>query len=586
MERILKFGTRNLKGALLALLMSAGSVFGFEATMKIQPPLIQLNDSATLSIEVRGAKNPQRPVLPDIPGLQITSSGQSQSSSWVNGKTDSFTAFNFQIYPQKSGTFTIGPFNYTLNGETKTLQGSLKVVASSGDAQQAQSWADLVFARLEIDRTNAYVQEPFGLTLSIYSRQGVQMAGNINLTGMPETGLDSLQWQEVQGGRDVIRNTIYEIRRFQAHTRAMSSGIFKFSPTVTVQVVVPNQQQNQDPFFGSFFQRTETRPVDLPVEETDLRVKPLPAEGRPAVFGGAVGQFDFQVSARPQSVHPGDPVTLTMTISGDGNFDRITPPALPDSSSFRLFGDAVRTQQENLVRFEQVISPRTADMKEIPAILFSFFDTKSDLYRTVSSQPIPITVTATSNSTAQVFAPKNSMILPPTETPFATESDVQRIESALQSAWQKVQPWLWTIPVAFGLGLFFFAAQKFRKMRRSDTARMRRQKAPKEARKALRTAEHARQKGDSIAFYDALWHALTDYFGHRLNLPPGDVTASTVLTALTRAGLDPESISTLQKAFERVEASRYGQPSNQSENLNELQNAIEKILKRCENMRL
>lgn len=556
--------------------------------MMIQPPLIQMSESATLTIQVRGAKNLQPPALPDVQGLRFVGAGQSQQSSWVNGKSDSFTSFNFQVYPQKTGTFSIGPFEYKLNGETKMLQGELKVVASSGDAAQPQSWSELVFARLEIDRTAAYVQEPFGLTLSIYSRQGVQMAGNVNLSGMPETGLDGLQWQEVQGGRDVINNAVYDIRRFQTHTRAMGSGVFDFNPSVTVQVVLPNQQRNQYPFFGSLFQRTETRPVDLPVKTASITITPLPIEGKPPGFSGAVGQFDFQVSAQPLDVHPGDPITLTMSISGDGNFDRVMSPPLPTNSLFRLFGEPIRKQENDSIRFEQVISPRTADLKEIPPVAFSFFDTQAGKYRTVSSQPIPITVTATSNSTAQLFAAKESIVLPSAaETPFATESDLQRIEIQVKSFWQRIRAWLWIPPAVLAMGFVIFAGQKFRTIRQSDTVRVRRQKAPKAARKALHAAEHARRKEDSRAFHDALWRALADYFGHRLNLPAGDVTAASVLPVLGGAGLDPEQMSRLRGIFEQVDASRYGLPVNKSpENLKELQDSLGYILKLCEKIKL
>jgi hypothetical protein len=587
MGRNLKLEIGNLKFAILAATLATVRLFGAEVTMTIQPPLIQLSESATLSIEVREAKNPQRPVLPDVPGLQFTSAGQSQSSSWVNGKTDRFTAFNFKIYPQKSGTFTIGPFEYKIDGETKTLQGELKVVGTSGEVSQPQSWSDIVFSRIEIDRESAYVQEPFGLTLSIYSRQGVQLAGNINLTGMPETGLDGLQWQEMQAGRDLIDNVVYDIRRFQTRTRAMSSGVFEFQPVITVQVVVPNQQRNQDPFFGSLFQRTETRPVDLPVEKASITVQPLPAEGRPPGFSGAVGQFDFQMSAHPLAVHPGDPVTLTMIVSGDGNSDRVMSPPLPLNGSFRLFGEPIRKQESHAVRFEQVISPRSADVTEIPSIPFSFFDTQSGRYRTVNSPAIPITVMEASNSTAQIFVSKESMVLPPPETPFATESDLQRIAARLKSLWMNIRPWLWTLPAALTLALAIFLGQRIYKAQQSDTARIRRQKAPQAARKALRAARHAQRKGDGAAFYDALWNALTDYFGHRLNLPPGDVTAATVLRALSRAGMDPEPIHALRHVFEQVEASRYGLPVEKSpENMENLQNSLEQILRRCEKSKL
>jgi len=128
--------------------------------------------------------------LPDVPGLQFVGAGQTQHSSWVNGTSDRYTAFNFQVYPQKTGEFTIGPFTYQTDGQAQSLQGSLTVVATPGEAAQPQSWNEIVFARLQVDRESTYVQAPFGLQLSIYSRQGVQLAGNINLQNMPETGFD------------------------------------------------------------------------------------------------------------------------------------------------------------------------------------------------------------------------------------------------------------------------------------------------------------------------------------------------------------------------------------------------------------
>jgi hypothetical protein len=559
----------------------------FEATMTIQPPLIQLGESATLSIEVRNAKKMQPPALPEVPGLRFSGASKEQRISCINGKTDSFTTYSFQIAPQQTGTFKIGPFDYTADKETKTLQGELKVVATSGDASQPQSWSEILFARLEPDRKSAYVQEPFGLTLSIYSRQGLQLAGNINLQGMPETGLGELKWQEAQPNRIAISNVIYDVRQFHCRTRAVSSGGFEFKPSITVQVVIQNQnQRSNDPFFGSLFQRTETRPVDVEVEEATIEVKPLPEQGKPAGFSGAVGRFEFQVTAQPLKVQPGDPITLAMAISGDGNFDRVMIPAIPANGSFRLFGEPVRKPEDNGVRFEQVISPRDATVTEIPPIAFSYFDTQSGQYRTLNSAPVPITVEASSNNVAQVFAAKDSIVLPPPETPFATESDLQRIESQVKNLWQTVRPWLWAAPAALILTGILFFVRKFHKTRQNDTARVRRQKAPKAARKALRTAAHARNQGDVKAFCDALWYALADYFGHRLNLSPGDVTASTVLQALAGTGIDPKQVHALRTVFEQLEACRYGTPAAMTpETMEQFQGGLEQILKQCEKIR-
>jgi len=62
------------------------------------------------------------------------------------------------------------------------------------------------------------------------------------------------------------------------------------------------------------------------------------------------------VTAHPLNIHPGDPVTLTMTIRGNGNFDRVMSFSLSKMETFRLYGDPVRQAMgDHEVRFEQVI---------------------------------------------------------------------------------------------------------------------------------------------------------------------------------------------------------------------------------------
>ncbi len=564
------------------------NALSFEATLSVNPPLISLGEKAEISIKIRGAKRPQVPVLPKVEGLSFSNAGQSSQTSIVNGEMDHYTAYTFAVYPQKTGEFTIGPFSYTISGETKTLEGRLNVVATAGDTTQPQSWSELLFARVTSSRNKAYVQEPFELTLSIYSRPGLQLGGNINLQGMPETGLSELEWKELSKSRELVDKQVYDVRKFGTIVRAMGSGAFEFAPTVTLQIVLPNQQRRHfDGFFDdafSLFNRAQTRPVEVQAQKACVSILPLPTEEKPSEFSGAVGRFNFSTAAQPQKVRAGEPITVTMTIFGDGNFDRIMPPILPDNDSFRLYGDAVRQQENHAVRFEQVISPRHAEITEIPPITFSFFDTKSGQYRTVTSQAIPITVTGSSNETAQVFAGKESVILPAQDHPFATESDLQRIEAHVKTFWQRIRPWLWTFPVTFGLFLVAFLIQKIYLLRQKNTARTRRHKAPRAAHKALRNATKARKRGDSTTFYDALWNALTDYFGHRLNLPPGLVNSTTVLQVLDKKSFEPKQLDALRLVFDHLEASRYSMPNSTptEKDLKTLQRDLKHVLKQCE----
>ncbi len=583
MRKTLKLKIRNLKWGLLAWAIAFHAI-ALDVKMTVNPPLISMGESAQVRIEVRDAKRPQPPVLPKVPGLTFSAAGQSTQHSWVNGKSDSYTTFTFTAYPQKTGEFSIGPFIYTVGKETQTLQGQLKVVATSGDAAQPQSWSDLVFAKLESSKNNVYVQEPFTLTLAVYSRPGLQLAGNIGLQGMPETGLSDLKWKELTQTQERVDGSLYDVQMYRTTVRTMGSGRFEFEPTVTVQVVQPQQQQRRDPF-GSFFNQRQTRPVELSVEKTTVSVQPLPTLGKPAGFSGAVGSFQFGVTAQPLEVHPGDPITVTMTLIGNGNFERVMPPALSTHDDFRLFGDAVRQQRNNGVRFEQVISPANAEVTIIPPIVFSYFDTQSGKYQTVESRAIPISVTGSSNDTAQLFAARETITQP--NLPFVAESDVQRAVGFMTLAWRSVRPWLWILPTVLGVGLALFFAQKFYHWRRKDVAWLRRQNAPKAARKALKKATLARKNDEPAAFYDAMGNALTDYFGNRLNLAPGEVTAPVVLKMLQGSGLPSDTLTRLNELFERVEVERYshGNTPASDKDTEEQQRFLIQTLKRCQNIR-
>lgn len=565
----------------------ATATFGADVTMTVSPPIISLGEAAQIKVEVRDAKRSNAPSFPHVDGLRFSGTGQSSNTSIINGKVDKSVSYTTTVYPQKTGEFQIGPFSYKVDGEVKQLSGHLKVVATSGDATAAQSWSDVVFAKITSNREKTYVQEPFELTLSVYSLPGLQIHGVENLRGLPDTGLSTeTEWKGDNPTREYLDGTLYEVRRFKASMRAIGSGSFEFAPTVTVRVVAPQQQQRRrDPFGFSLFNSVQTTPVELRTEAVTVNVLPLPTIGKPDGFSGAVGRFQFHVEADPVEVAPGDPITLKMTILGEGNYDRIQPPALPVDAPFRLFGDAVRQQGNNGVRFEQAISPRDASVTEIPTIEFSYFDSEDETYRTVSSRPIPITVTASSNSTAQLFVAKDSIVAAPADTPFASESDLQRITKWLKKQWDTIRPWLWTIPAALGLGLILFALQKLHHSRRKDTARVRRQEAPKAARKALKSADAAIRKNDTAAFYEAMGDALASYFGNRLNLSPGDVTPAVVLNALTQANFETEQTKQL---FNQVEAARYGLSVSEHtpDEMKMLKSNLERLLRSIEKTRL
>lgn len=123
-----------------------------------------------------------------------------------------------------------------------------------------------------------------------------------------------------------------------------------------------------------------------------VRVLPLPEEGRPTQFSGAVGEFELHTEAEPREVAVGEVVTLTLEVRGRGNFEHFLPPRIGPFDGLRTisertesFPDVLRTVCELKVAAERV--------REIPAVEFAYFTPGAPgRYEVARTRPIPLRV--------------------------------------------------------------------------------------------------------------------------------------------------------------------------------------------------
>jgi hypothetical protein len=104
----------------------------------------------------------------------------------------------------------------------------------------------------------------------------------------------------------------------------------------TVSASLPGQNnRSRDPLggrgFGSslfddFFTRSER--FTLYTKPTTVEVLALPTVDKPASFTGAIGDFAMQVYTDRNQTQEGEPIMLSVEISGSGNFDRINGPTI------------------------------------------------------------------------------------------------------------------------------------------------------------------------------------------------------------------------------------------------------------------
>jgi hypothetical protein len=136
--------------------------------------------------------------------------------------------------------------------------------------------------------------------------------------------------------------------------------------------------------------------VEIKSEPVALEVKPLPPNPPPS-FSGAIGNFTMTTEAKPKTVQVGDPITVTTTISGRGNFDRVNAPAVEDDRGWHKYPPSSKFKQDDEVgisgtkTFETVLSPNEKK-QGLPLLAFSYFDPVKEQYVTLHSEPIPINV--------------------------------------------------------------------------------------------------------------------------------------------------------------------------------------------------
>ncbi|NCD33881.1 MAG: protein BatD [Spartobacteria bacterium] len=569
---------------LFLLLSSSGVLAAFTAEMDLQPRTLRVGEPAKLTITIRGMNNPPAPSIKAIDGLQIhgPSMGTTMNMQIINGRQsiDRATILTYSVVPLKGGEYTIGPYAYMVDNQSVKLPAIQLSVVDDQGGNAAASSSQAIFAELSTSTDNIYTSEIFDLVVSIYHRDNIGIGRDISLLNFSTAGLSLQPFEELQAQRVAKDNIIYNVRRFRCKAYALTAGQFQLNPTLRVPVMMPRERRQRHSFFddpfADLFGSTPTQPVDITPEPLDINVQSLPTKNKPADFSGAVGQYLLAVDVRPAELDAGDPVTINVVISGKGNFETVNSPKFADNVQFkayearRLESDFKPEQGIGRKVFEQVVIPKDENVKEIPAIHFSFFNPVQGTYQTITKGPFPITVHATEKSAgAQVLTPDLK----------GTEEQAKILGTDLvylrppPAVWTKNKPvpfyrkmWFLVVPILPPLLVFItWLLQRRRHELTTNVAKARRLKAPRAAQEGIKAARHAIHSKDMPAFYNGLWMALSSYFGHRLNLSPGEINSELVIEHCKQAKADDVTIQNLANLFALCDQGRFGMGRSLSE---------------------
>src|SRR5437879_1843642 len=258
-------------------------------------------------------------------------------------------------------------------------------------------------------------------------------------------GFTSQKLQQSSQNLETINGKPFDVVTFKTAITAARAGKFEIGPVkAKAQVDVPRRRSEtrsrspfdlfdeDDPFSdplrsNPFAQFGERRDISISSDPVGLEVKPLPPNAPPS-FSGAIGSFTMTTDAKPKSVQVGDPITVTTTISGRGNFDRVNAPLLEDERGWHKYPPSSKFKQDDEVgisgtkTFEIVVSPNE-NKQSLPPLAFSYFDPAKEQYVMLHSEPTAITVQggATAPNVA-VQQPSSSPVTTATRPVPATQS--------------------------------------------------------------------------------------------------------------------------------------------------------------------
>jgi hypothetical protein len=550
----------------------------------LEPAELSLGGSAQLTIETSGSDT--SPVAPPVvPGLEFVAIGQSQQIQSINGVTTSSISVTYEVIPQEAGIFTIpslsrgsqplvlrvNPAGSTSGSAARNAPGGTAAgnnpqgsgappsgAGGSGDGAAHQS-DGAAFVRLRLPKHELYVGETVPADIQVVMRDGFVAS----LNGLPTLNGDAFTLNKLSSQPERTEETIdgkpFTVLTWHSVLSAVKPGALSLMIETPLTVRIRTRSRSladlfgdsrladafNDPVFQNFFGGTTEKEVTVASAPTAFTVLALPTKDQPAGFGGAVGTFQISSELSDTKVAAGDPLTLRIHITGEGNFDRVNHVMLDDVAHWKtyqptaVFKPSDNTGYRGEKTFEQPLIAAQPGAQTLPGLTFSYFDPKTGRYEVARTEPLRVAVAPASGedslASANQAAANPAAGLSNAPTPSAPTPGGLRPDHAESGAFTASllppywQPRILAIPAAL---LVAFSGAWFWLRRRENAARegsgALRRTASQTTEALLGQMEAASSTGDAPLFFNAARDALRCTLAGRWKVTPEKITLADI----------------------------------------------------------
>ena len=550
---------------------------------------------------------------PSIKGFDVLmgpSRSQQSSIQIINGKrtSNSSTAFTYILLAGNPGTYTIPAASVEVNGEKVFSNAiSIKVLpqdqtsgnsgnngggsASSSRSQAAGSRisANDLFITATASKTTVHEQEAILLTYKVYTVVNLrQLYGKMpDLKGFHTQEVELPQQKtftlEHYKGRNYNTTVWSQYVLFPQQTGKLEI------PSITFDGVVAQQTISEDPF-DAFFNGGGYVEVKkkITTPKVVINVQPLPA--KPAGFSGAVGEFKLASSINATDVKTNDAVTIKLTLSGTGNMKLIGTPEVKFPQDFEIYDPKVTDDYKltnsgltGMKTFEYLAIPRHAGNFTIPAIEFTYFDLKSNSYKTLKTEAYNLKVAKGQGNADQVISDFTNK-----ESVKMLGKDIRFIKLGDSSLRPKGDFFFGTVGyylcylIPLLLFVVFAVIYRQKALENANVAKVKTKKANKVATRRMKLAGKLLAENKKNEFYDEVLKALWGYISDKLSIPVSQLSKDNIEAELTNYGVQEALIAEFIGVLNECEYARYA-PGNENEAMDKVYSASVEVISKMEN---
>lgn len=565
---------KHIVCVLLFLLSGTAAMAQVKFEAKVSKKRLGINERLRVDFEMNQDGDNFSP--PSFEGFRAMGPNQAISNSWINGKRTYSKTYTYFLTPQAKGNFTIGQATVEIEGQVYKSPPVAVEITAAVDIPKDGNNADYLASEnvhlvAEVSNANPYLNEAISVVYKLYVSNEVSITSNWREIDTPKyadfwsQSIDNKGNFKIYEGKYQGEDYRYVILKTTV-LYPQKTGELNIEP-LTLDIPIDVRSNKRD-FIGRFLMTRVNKTVSA--GNRTINVKPLPLKGKPDNFTGAVGKFDFSVTSNKTQLDANESFELNVKVSGNGNLKLFDIPKVVLPSSLEVYeptrDENIRTQISGMsgsVSDNYTVVPQFKGNYPIRPISFSYFDPKTETYKTITSEELfidvengPVTATneTTNESTKQVVSLNNDQF-----KYIKLNANLKPIASKMffksKLFWALTASPLVVIPL-------FIIFGRIRRNRMQDVEGNRLRRVNQLAKKYL--GEAKRNMSNNTQFYESLERALHNYLKAKLLIETGEMSKEHISKLMLSHKVEEATVSDFIGLLKSCEFARYAGASTGS----------------------